>query len=408
MAPTFIDNDPPRVSTNTAVIQGINPNYTGFDYIKWYVGNARQAATYFVVHFGFSLIAYRGPETGSYLTCSYVVANGKARFLLTAPITGPGNTSEKRASDEDRKLLDEVHAHLASHGDGVKDIAFQVDDVRGVWDHAVKNGAVPIQQPTLLHDKKDGDVLCATIMTFGDTAHSLIDRSEYNGVFLPGFRETSDLEKLNEQLPKVNLIEIDHCVGNQPWNGLDKTVKYYEDALNFHRYWSVDDKDMCSDYSAMRSVVVSSPNEVIKMPINEPAVGVKKSQIEEFVDYYNGAGCQHIAFRTDNIIEVVESLSKRGMAFLSVPDSYYADIRERIAAKNVNIVEDLELLQRYNILVDFDEGGYLLQIFTKHVVDRPTVFTEIIQRQNFNGFGAGNFKSLFEAFEREQAMRGNL
>lgn len=225
MAPTFIDNDPPRVSTNTAVIQGINPNYTGFDYIKWYVGNARQAATYFVVHFGFSLIAYRGPETGSYLTCSYVVANGKARFLLTAPITGPGNTSEKRASDEDRKLLDEVHAHLASHGDGVKDIAFQVDDVRGVWDHAVKNGAVPIQQPTLLHDKKDGDVLCATIMTFGDTAHSLINRSEYNGVFLPGFRETSDLEQLNEQLPKVNLIEIDHCVGNQPWNGLDKTVK---------------------------------------------------------------------------------------------------------------------------------------------------------------------------------------
>ncbi|KAK4862035.1 hypothetical protein LT330_003173 [Penicillium expansum] len=402
------DMRPSKVSPNVAVIQGINPNYTGFDHISWYVGNARQAATYFVVHFGFKVVAYRGPETGSYLTSSYVVSNGNARFLLTAPITGPDNKLEKRASDEDRKLLNEIHAHLRDHGDGVKDIAFQVDDVNGVWEHAVNNGAVSILKPRLLQEGNLGSVLCATIKAYGETAHSLINRSDYKGAFLPGFRPAIDLERLNEHLPKVNLIEIDHCVGNQPWNGLDSTVQYYEDALNFHRYWSVDDKDMCSDYSAMRSVVVASPNEVIKMPMNEPAAGLKKSQIEEFVDYYNGAGCQHIAFRTDNIIEAVESLSQRGMNFLSVPQSYYIGIRERLATKNVKIAEDLKLLEKYNILVDFDEGGYLLQIFTKHVTDRPTIFMEIIQRQNFDGFGAGNFRSLFEAFEREQALRGNL
>lgn len=216
---------PSKVSPNVAVIQGINPNYTGFDYISWYVGNARQAATYFVVHFGFRVIAYRGPETGSYLISSYVVSNGSARFLLTAPITGPDNTSEKRASDEDRKVLNEIHAHLKEHGDGVKDIAFQVDDVNGVWEHAVNNGAASILKPTLLQDEKYGSVLCATIKTYGDTAHSLINRSGYMGAFLPGFRPAADLERLNEQLPNVNLIEIDHCVGNQPWNGLDSTVK---------------------------------------------------------------------------------------------------------------------------------------------------------------------------------------
>lgn len=403
-----VNGDSSKVPPNVAVIHSINPNYTGFDYICWYLGNARQAATYFVAHFGFRVIAYRGPETGSYLTSSYVVVNGNARFILTAPISGPNNISEKRASDKDRTLLNEIQAHLIKHGDGVKDIAFQVDDVRGVWEHAIKNGAVSIQKPTVLADEKDGHVLYATIKTYGDTAHTLINRSEYRGVFLPGFRPVTDMDSLNERLPKVDLIEIDHCVGNQPWDGLDGIVKYYEDALNFHRYWSVDDKDMCSDYSAMRSVVVASPNNVIKMPMNEPAAGLKKSQIEEFVDYYSGAGCQHIAFRTNNIIEVVDSLAKRGVSFLSVPESYYIKMRERLASKHVKITEDINLLQKYNILIDFDEGGYLLQIFTKHVVDRPTVFMEIIQRENFDGFGAGNFKSLFEAFEREQALRGNL
>ncbi|RAL16475.1 4-hydroxyphenylpyruvate dioxygenase family protein [Aspergillus homomorphus CBS 101889] len=393
---------------NNAVLRNINANYTGYDYVSWYVGNARQAATYFVAHFGFSIVAYRGPETGSYLSCSYVVANGTARFVFTAPIVAPYNISEKRGAAEDRRLLEEIQAHLNKHGDGVKDIAFQVDDVAGVWEHAVQNGAVSLQEPTTLKDDVDGEVLRATIKTYGDTAHTLINRSAYRGAFLPGYSAVSGLDRLNDFLPPIDVIEIDHCVGNQPWDGLDTIVKFYEDALNFHRYWTVDDKDMCSDFSAMRSVVVASPNEVIKMPMNEPAIGLKKSQIEEFVDYYNGAGCQHIAFRTTDIIAAVENLDKRGVNFLSVPDNYYATMKKRLAASSLTIAENIDTLQKYNILIDFDEGGYLLQIFTKHVVDRPTVFIEIIQRENFDGFGAGNFRSLFEAFERDQAARGNL
>ncbi|PWY93735.1 4-hydroxyphenylpyruvate dioxygenase 2 [Aspergillus sclerotioniger CBS 115572] len=392
---------------NNAVLRSINPNYTGFDHISWYVGNARQAATYFVAHFGFSIVAYRGPETGSYLSCSYVVMNGKARFVFTAPVTSPNNTWNTRASDADRQHLNEMQAHLTKHGDGVKDIAFAVDDVTGVWEHAVQNGGTSIQKPELLKDDT-GEVLSATIQTFGDTAHTLINRSAYHGIFLPGYQAVSGLDRLNDLLPKIDVIEIDHCVGNQGWDGLDSIVKYYEDAFNFHRYWTVDDKDMCSDYSAMRSVVVASPNEVIKMPMNEPAIGKKMSQIEEFVEYYNGPGCQHIAFLTPNIITAVENLTKRGVNFLSVPETYYTNMRSRLAAANMTIAEDINALQKYNILIDFDEGGYLLQIFTKHVVDRPSVFLEIIQRENFDGFGAGNFKSLFEAFERDQALRGNL
>ncbi|ODM23029.1 putative 4-hydroxyphenylpyruvate dioxygenase 2 [Aspergillus cristatus] len=403
--------DAGQVPPNRAVIRSMNPNYIGFDYIGWYVGNARQSVSYFVNHFGFDVLAYRGPETGSYLTTSYVIGNGAARFMFTAPLSSPDSTWDTRATAEDRKLCAEIHSHLTKHGDGVKDIAFQVDDVRGVWEHAVQNGAESVQAPRVLRsdDGKDGEVFCAAIRTFGDTIHTLINRSEFTGAFLPGFKTVSGgANSFQERLPKIDVVEIDHCVGNQPWDGLDGAVNYYEKALNFHRYWSVDDKDMCSDYSAMRSVVVASPNEVIKMPMNEPAVGKKKSQIEEFVDYYNGAGCQHIAFRTNNIIEAVDSLSKRGVSFLSVPDTYYVDVWKRLAQLGVKVAEDIDTLQKYNILIDFDEGGYLLQIFTKHVVDRPTVFLEIIQRENFDGFGAGNFKSLFEAFEREQALRGNL
>lgn len=212
---------PPKATT----ISSIDPNYTGFDYISWYVGNARQAATYFVAHFGFKIDAYRGPETESWLTCSYVVSNGDARFVLTSPIAAPDNTSEKRASEDDRRFLNDIYDHLTKHGDGVKDIAFKVDDVTGAWEQAVQNGATPIQKPTLLQDEKDGTVLFATIKTYGDTVHSLINRSEYHGVFLPGYQSVTNMDRLNEQLPKVDLIEIDHCVGNQPWNELDETVK---------------------------------------------------------------------------------------------------------------------------------------------------------------------------------------
>ncbi|OOF97781.1 hypothetical protein ASPCADRAFT_2851 [Aspergillus carbonarius ITEM 5010] len=383
---------------NNAVLRSINPNYTGFDHISWYVGNARQAATYFVAHFGFSIVAYRGPETGSYLSCSYVVTNGNARFVFTAPITSPNNTWDTRASDSDRQHLNELQAHLTKHGDGVKDIAFAVDDVAGVWEHAVQNGGTSIQKPELLKDDA-GEVVSATIQTYGDTAHTLINRSAYHGIFLPGYHPVSGQDRLNDLLPKIDVIEIDHCVGNQGWDGLDSIVKYYEDAFNFHRYWTVDDKEMCSDYSAMRSVVVASPNEVIKMPMNEPAIGKKKSQIEELPTYCFPYPQHHHSSREPH---------QRGVNFLSVPETYYANMRSRLAAANMTISEDINTLQKYNILIDFDEGGYLLQIFTKHVVDRPSVFLEIIQRENFDGFGAGNFKSLFEAFERDQALRGNL
>ncbi|KAK8116741.1 4-hydroxyphenylpyruvate dioxygenase 2 [Apiospora kogelbergensis] len=385
------------------------PEYTGFDYIGWYVGNALQAATYFVSRFGFKVIAYRGPETGSYLTTSYVITNGTARMVFTAPLSKPGNhTVEKRASDAEWDHLRELHAHLTIHGDGVKDIAFQVDSVHKVWEHALRGGAVAVRKPTTETEEGKGTVTYATIQTYGDTVHTFVDRSRYSGAWLPGFKEIEEDDPLNKLLPPVRLVEIDHCVGNQPWDGLDDVVKYYEEKLQFHRFWSVDDKSMCTDYSAMRSVVVASPNESIKMPMNEPAVGLKKSQIEEFVNYYNGAGCQHIAFSTPNIVEAVQALRTRGVQFLSVPGSYYVALKQRLAASSVKIAEDLAVLQKHNILVDFDEGGYLLQIFAKHVVDRPTVFVEIIQRYNFDGFGSGNFKGLFEAFEREQDKRGNL
>ena len=420
------------VPPNRAVIRSMNPNYIGLDYIGWYVGNARQTVSYFVTHYGFSVLGYRGPETGSYATTAYVIGNGAARFVLTAPLTSPDSTWDTRASEDERAFCAEVHAHLTKHGDGVKDIAFQVEDVHGVWQHAVENEAESVSDPEVLKDEY-GEVVVAGIQTFGDTIHTLINRFGYSGTFLPGFKSLASDDRLQEYLPKVEVLEIDHCVGAQPWDGLDPVVRYYENALNFHRYWTVDDRDMCSDFSAMRSVVVASPNGLIKMPMNEPAQGKKKSQIEEYVpfgvhklfvncksacsgqlmvcrfcDYFNGAGCQHIALRTDNIIDTVDSLLKRGVKFLSVPDTYYEDIRVRLERVGTQVAEDLDTLQRYNILIDFDEGGYLLQIFTKHVGDRPTVFLEIIQRNNFDGFGAGNFKSLFEAFERDQALRGNL
>ncbi|PKY09078.1 4-hydroxyphenylpyruvate dioxygenase 2 [Aspergillus campestris IBT 28561] len=395
-----------------SVIRSINPNYIGYDYIGWYVGNARQTVSYFVNHYGFAVLAYRGPETGSYATASYVVGNGTARFLFTSPLRSPdGSDGDTRVSDDERRLCADIHAHLTKHGDGVKDIAFTVDDVRGVWQHAVDNGAEPVQEPTVLKDD-DGEILLASIRTFGDTIHTLVNRSAYQGAFLPGYTQTPQRSDSSHEslslLPHIDVVEIDHCVGNQPWNGLEGAVRYYEKALNFHRFWTVDDSEMCSEFSAMNSVVVASPNEVIKMPMNEPAAGKKKSQIEEFCDYYNGSGCQHIALRTPNIITAVHNLRQCGVDFLSVPETYYADVRARLQRAGTNVAEDIDTLQRYNILIDFDEGGYLLQIFTKHVGDRPTVFLEIIQRENFEGFGAGNFRSLFEAFEREQALRGNL
>ncbi|OJK04129.1 hypothetical protein ASPACDRAFT_1878801 [Aspergillus aculeatus ATCC 16872] len=368
----------------------LGPEYVGFDHITWYVGNAKQAASYYVTRLGFEHVAYRGPETGSRNIASYVVSNHGATFVLTSPVP-------------------EIHAHLTKHGDGVKDVAFRIDgDVESVWKRAIGNGATSITPPQILADGDSGSISVATVGAYGDTTHTLISRQHYSGPFLPGYKVVVEEDPINRFLPQIDFIEIDHCVGNQPSNGVDSIVKYYEDCFDFHRYWTVDDSSMCGEYSAMRSIVVASPNEVIKMPMNEPAPGKKKSQIEEFVDFYNDAGVQHIAFRTHDIVTAVSRLQQRGMSFLRVPEEYYIDLRRRLSDGGPRIAEDIERLRELHILVDFDEKGYLLQIFTKHVLDRPTVFLEVIQRNNFDGFGAGNFQSLFEAFEREQALRRNL
>ncbi|EGX46645.1 hypothetical protein TWF173_010648 [Orbilia oligospora] len=379
--------------------------YRGYDHILWWVGNAKQAASFYVTRMGFKHLAYSGLETGSRVFASHVVSNGGVKFVLVSPLRP---REIRNATDEDKKLLKEMHDHLEKHGDAVKDVSFEVDDVYAVYNQAVKNGAIPVTPPKRTEDTEFGSVVTATIQTYGETTHTLIDRSSYTGSFMPGYRASTVEDPLSGLLPGIELEAIDHCVGNQDWDQMNKVCEYYEKCLGFHRFWSVDDKDICTDYSALRSVVMASPNELVKMPVNEPAPGKKKSQIEEYVDFYNGPGIQHIALRTKSVIDTVTAMKNRGIEFISVPETYYAAMKERLAKQGMKLEEDFETLRRLNILIDFDEGGYLLQLFTKPLMDRPTVFIEIIQRNNFGGFGAGNFRSLFEAIEREQAERGNL
>jgi 4-hydroxyphenylpyruvate dioxygenase len=399
-------------SENTSGAVDGTPNFHGYDHITWYVGNAKQAASFYTTRMGFKTIAYKGLETGSRYIASHVVANGAIRFVLTSPIKSfTGIDGDEPISSEDRSLLKEIYQHLEKHGDAVKDVSFEVDDVQGVYQQAVDQGAVSVQPPRTRSDE-NGSVTTAIIRTYGDTTHTLISRDNYLGVFMPGYKATaaSKIDPLQSLLPPVNLEAIDHCVGNQDWGKMEEACDYYERCLSFHRFWSVDDSQICTDFSALNSIVMASPNSVVKMPINEPAKGKKKSQIEEYVDFYGGAGVQHIALRTTNIIAAVSNLRARGVEFINVPETYYTAMRLRLKTDKTNwkLNEDFDTIQRLNILIDFDEGGYLLQLFTKPLMDRPTVFIEIIQRNEFDGFGAGNFKSLFEAIEREQAARGNL
>ncbi|KAF2633270.1 4-hydroxyphenylpyruvate dioxygenase [Macroventuria anomochaeta] len=381
-------------------------SYRGYHHVHWYVGNAKQAASFYVSRMGFERVAYRGLETGSRAIASHVVRNGNVTFILTSPLRCLEQSN--RFSEAEAKQLKEIHEHQERHGDAVKDVAFEVDNVDAIYNAAISAGGVSIASP---HDVSDsyGTVRLATIRTYGDTTHTLIQKSTYNGVFLPGYRaEAKSADSLNRFLPSVNLEAIDHCVGNQDWDEMENACDYYEKVLGFHRFWSVDDKDICTEYSALKSIVMSSPNEVVKMPINEPAKGKKQSQIEEYVDFYGGPGVQHIALRTNNIIHDITNLKERGVEFIKVPETYYDSMKMRLKKAGLTLNEDFETLKSLDILIDFDEGGYLLQLFTKHLMDRPTVFIEIIQRNNFSGFGAGNFKSLFEAIEREQELRGNL
>ncbi|KAI1471543.1 4-hydroxyphenylpyruvate dioxygenase [Daldinia caldariorum] len=412
MAPSAISTSPPRYSSYAdgyAVQAGV-PNFQGYDHVTWWVGNAKQAASYYTTLFGFETVAYRGLETGSRYFTSHVVACGDIRFVFTSPIRSYAYLpKDEPITEDERKQLKEMHDHLERHGDAVRDVAFEVDSVEGVYNHAISQGAVSVQPPTLQRDKQHGDVLTAVIRTYGDTTHTLISRRNYTGPFLPGFQARSSPPSTTS-LPRVDLACIDHCVGNQSWDEMVAACDFYERCLSFHRFWSVDDSQICTEFSALRSIVMSSANDVVKMPINEPALGKKKSQIEEFVVFNSGPGVQHIALLTPDIVSAVSAMRARGVEFIAVPDTYYETMRERLRTekRTWELQEEFETLQRLNILIDYDEGGYLLQLFTKPLMDRPTVFVEIIQRRDFDGFGAGNFKSLFEAIEREQAQRGNL
>lgn len=355
----------------------------GTDYIEFYVGNAKQAVHYYQKGFGFELIAYSGPETGIREKASYVIQQGKIRLVLT--------TSLQNDSD--------ISKHVEKHGDGVKVLALWVDDAERSYSETISRGAIPVSPPQTLKDE-NGEIKIATIQTYGETVHSFVERKNYKGVFMPGFRK----QKSNVKSEPIGLEYVDHCVGNVGWGEMDQWVKFYEEVMGFKLLLTFDDKDISTEYSALMSKVVSNGNGYIKFPINEPAEGKKKSQIEEYIDFYNGPGVQHIAVATRDIIHTVSEMRKRGIEFLYVPETYYDDLSERIG----NIKEDIEALKDLNILVDRDNEGYLLQIFTKPVQDRPTVFYEIIQREGARSFGKGNFKALFESIEREQELRGNL
>ncbi|SFT80936.1 4-hydroxyphenylpyruvate dioxygenase [Lishizhenia tianjinensis] len=360
----------------------------GTDYVEFYVGNAKQAAHFYKTAFGFQSLAYKGLETGSKDEVSYVLVQDKIRLVLTTPLNSKSP----------------INDHIVKHGDGVKVVALWVEDARKAYEETTSRGAKSYMEPVVETDEH-GEVVRAGIYTYGETVHMFVERKNYNGTFLPGFREW----KSDYNPTPVGLKYIDHMVGNVGWNQMNVWVKWYEDVMGFENFLSFDDKQIHTEYSALMSKVMSNGNGRIKFPINEPAKAAKKSQIEEYLDFYEGAGVQHIAVATDDIIETVSQLKARGVEFLPPPpQAYYDMIPERLGEHRDMMKEDISKLQELSIMVDADEEGYLLQIFTKPVEDRPTLFFEIIQRMGARGFGAGNFKALFESIEREQANRGTL
>jgi 4-hydroxyphenylpyruvate dioxygenase len=367
---------------NTTTLGDFLP-LNGTDHVEFYVGNAKQSAYYYQSAWGYELIAYSGPETGVRDKASYVLQQGKIRLVLTSALH-PEH---------------EISKHVLEHGDGVKVLALWVDDARKSFEETVKRGAKPFMEPTVLKDN-DGEVVISAIHTYGETIHKFVERKNYKGSFLPGFEPC----KSNFDIKPVGLKYVDHCVGNVALGRMNLWVKFYEEVLGFKLLLTFDDNDISTEYSALMSKVVSNGNGYIKFPINEPADGKKKSQIEEYIEFYHGEGVQHIAVATDDIIATVSELRARGVEFLRVPDVYYEEVWVRVGTIN----EDHEAIKKLNILVDRDDEGYLLQLFTKPVQDRPTVFYEIIQRCGAKSFGKGNFKALFESIEREQELRGNL
>ena len=355
----------------------------GTDHVEFYVGNARQAAYFYRTAFGMSLVAYAGPETGQRDRASYVVQQGKVRFVLTTPL----------------RSNDAIADHIHRHGDGVKVIALWVDDARRAWRETTSRGAESVAEPYVKTDEH-GQVVLASIRTYGDTIHTFVERGDYNGPFMPGFVAVDH----DSVARPVGLLHVDHMVGNVGWHEMDKWVDFYGRVMGFSLYQHFDDKDISTEYSALMSKVMANGNGYVKFPINEPAEGKRKSQVEEYLDFYPGPGVQHIALATNDILHTVARLSQQGVEFLRVPHSYYAELQSRVG----KIDEPIEGLEKLGILVDRDDEGYMLQIFSRPVEDRPTLFFEIIQRKGSRSFGKGNFKALFEAIEREQQLRGNL
>ena len=360
----------------------------GTDYVEFYVGNAKQAAHFYKTAFGFQSFAYRGLETGSKDSVSYVIKQDKIKLILTTPLNSKSP----------------INDHIVKHGDGVKVVALWVEDARKAYEETTSRGARSYMEPTVETDQ-DGEVVRAGIYTYGETIHMFVERKNYHGTFMPGFKKWES----NYNPSAIGLKYIDHMVGNVGWGEMDTWVKWYEDVMGFENFLSFDDKQIHTEYSALMSKVMSNGNGRIKFPINEPAEGKKRSQIEEYLDFYEGPGVQHIAVATNDIIGTVTEMRKRGVEFLSTPpDEYYNAVPLRLEEHNHQLGEDIEKLKSLGIMIDADEEGYLLQIFTKPVEDRPTLFFEIIQRMGALGFGAGNFKALFEAIEREQEKRGTL
>ena len=357
----------------------------GIDYVEFWVGNARQASAYYRALWGFTPVAYSGLETKVRDRASYLMVENDIRFVFTAPLTPNGELAE----------------HVHRHGDGVKDIAFLVDDVASAWRETTSRGAVSVMEPTEFEGGEDGVLRKSAVRTYGEVIHSFIDRTDYHGVFMPGYRR---IKKPAAAATGLSLLEIDHCVGNVELGDMNKYVDYYRDVFGFSKLIHYDDKVIHTDYSALMSKVMTNGNGRIKFPINEPAAGKKKSQIQEFLDWYLDSGTQHVALRTEDIVTTVRQLRDNGVEFLGMPHEYYAALPERVGDVGVPI----DTLEELGIEADRDEEGYLLQIFTRPIQDRPTFFFEIIERHGSRGFGVGNFKALFEAIEREQAKRGNL
>ncbi len=377
------------METTFAVQQPVDTNLDflplhGTDYVEFYVGNAKQSAYYYVTAFGFQPLAYAGPETGLKDRASYAIRQNKLTFVFTTALR-PDH---------------EIAGHVHEHGDGVKCLALKVDDANDAWEQTTSRGAKSYLEPQVFSDE-NGNVIVSGIHTYGDTVHLFVERKDYRGAFLPGYRSWK-IPYL--QTEETGLLYVDHCVGNVGWNQMNKWVKFYEEVMGFRNILTFDDTDISTEYSALMSKVMSNGNGYVKFPINEPAEGKKKSQVEEYLEFYHGEGVQHIAIATADIVKTVTALRSRGIEFLQVPDSYYNELELRVG----HIDEDLQPLKELGILVDRDNEGYLLQLFSKPIQDRPTLFFEIIQRKGAKSFGKGNFKALFEAIEREQEKRGNL